>query len=254
MDKWTAAREGTKEIFTPVVSTSITLAVVFIPVIFLQGFTGRLFREFGIVVAGAVLISAFVSLTLTPVLNVKLGGDVQNTAGSTTSPTFPGHGSGVWLHAALLHAIPLGEPGHTCRLFRHDLVFQRNAEKRTGAAGGSQPDPFERHRTGRYRLRPDGKHHLRTVQDGDGLGAGTRNGIWHHGSRLWRSQHQLGFCQPFAQRPTGPRTLPATDLQPIAGHVPAHAAGAGFPQSGRNHFDRFRQGFAGTVCFANPGF
>jgi multidrug efflux pump len=72
MDKWTAAREGTNEIFFAVISTSITLAVVFVPVIFLQGFTGRLFREFGIVVAGAVLISAFVSLTLTPVLNVKL--------------------------------------------------------------------------------------------------------------------------------------------------------------------------------------
>jgi multidrug efflux pump len=78
MDKWTAAREGTKEIFFAVISTSITLAVVFIPVIFLQGFTGRLFREFGIVVAGAVLISAFVSLTLTPVLNVKMGGSTQH--------------------------------------------------------------------------------------------------------------------------------------------------------------------------------
>ncbi|MDX2133735.1 MAG: efflux RND transporter permease subunit [Saprospiraceae bacterium] len=75
MDKWTAAREGTREIFFAVISTSITLAVVFIPVIFLQGFTGRLFREFGIVVAGAVLISAFVSLTLTPVLSVKLAGN-----------------------------------------------------------------------------------------------------------------------------------------------------------------------------------
>jgi len=72
MDKWKAAQEGTREIFFAVISTSITLAVVFVPVIFLQGFTGRLFREFGIVVAGAVLISAFVSLTLTPVLNVKL--------------------------------------------------------------------------------------------------------------------------------------------------------------------------------------
>lgn len=71
-DKWTAAKDGTNEIFFAVISTSITLAVVFIPVIFLQGFTGRLFREFGIVVAAAVLISAFVSLTLTPVLNVKL--------------------------------------------------------------------------------------------------------------------------------------------------------------------------------------
>jgi multidrug efflux pump len=73
MDKWTAAFQGSREIFFAVIATSLTLAVVFIPVIFLQGFTGRLFREFGIVLAGAVLISAFVSLTLTPVLNVKLG-------------------------------------------------------------------------------------------------------------------------------------------------------------------------------------
>ncbi len=72
MDKYKAAVEGTREIYFAVISTSITLAIVFLPVIFLEGFVGRLFREFGIVVAGAVLISAFVSLTLTPVLNVKL--------------------------------------------------------------------------------------------------------------------------------------------------------------------------------------
>jgi multidrug efflux pump len=74
MTKWKAAKEGSKEIYFAVISTSITLAVVFLPIIFLQGFVGRLFREFGIVVAGAVLISALVSLTLTPVLNVKLSG------------------------------------------------------------------------------------------------------------------------------------------------------------------------------------
>ncbi len=73
MDPMTAAFKGTREIFFAVISTSLTLAIVFVPVIFLQGFTGRLFREFGIVVAGSVLISAFVSLTLTPVLNVTLG-------------------------------------------------------------------------------------------------------------------------------------------------------------------------------------
>jgi multidrug efflux pump len=67
-----AAREGSNEIFFAVVSTSVTLAVVFLPIIFLQGFVGRLFREFGIVMAGAILISAFVSLSLTPVLNVLL--------------------------------------------------------------------------------------------------------------------------------------------------------------------------------------
>jgi multidrug efflux pump len=72
MDKWKAAREGSKEIYFAVISTSITLAIVFLPIIFLQGFVGRLFREFGIVVAGAVLISAFVSLSLTPVLNIYL--------------------------------------------------------------------------------------------------------------------------------------------------------------------------------------
>jgi HAE1 family hydrophobic/amphiphilic exporter-1/multidrug efflux pump len=67
-----AAVEGSKEIFFAVISTSVTLAVVFLPVIFLQGFVGRLFREFGVVLASAVLISAFVSLTITPVLNVYL--------------------------------------------------------------------------------------------------------------------------------------------------------------------------------------
>ncbi len=72
MDKYKAAREGSKEIYFAVIATSITLAVVFLPIIFLEGFVGRLFREFGIVVAGAVLVSAFVSLTLTPVLNVYL--------------------------------------------------------------------------------------------------------------------------------------------------------------------------------------
>ncbi len=67
-----AAHKGSREIFFAVVSTSITLAAVFMPVIFLQGFVGRLFREFGVVIAGAVLISAFVSLTLTPMLNARL--------------------------------------------------------------------------------------------------------------------------------------------------------------------------------------
>lgn len=70
-----AALEGSKEIFFAVISTSITLAVVFLPVIFLEGFVGRLFREFGVTLAVAVLISAFVSLTITPVLNVYLSSE-----------------------------------------------------------------------------------------------------------------------------------------------------------------------------------
>jgi multidrug efflux pump len=72
MNKYQAAKEGSKEIFFAVISTSVTLAVVFLPVLFLEGFVGRLFTEFGVVVAGAVLVSCFVSLTLTPVLSVKL--------------------------------------------------------------------------------------------------------------------------------------------------------------------------------------
>lgn len=72
MEPAEAAEKGSNEIFFAVVSTSLTLTAVFLPIIFLEGFVGRLFREFGIVMAGAILISAFVSLTLTPVLNVKL--------------------------------------------------------------------------------------------------------------------------------------------------------------------------------------
>lgn len=67
-----AAHKGSAEIYFAVISTSITLAAVFMPVIFLEGFVGRLFREFGVVLAGAVLISAFVSLTLTPMLNARM--------------------------------------------------------------------------------------------------------------------------------------------------------------------------------------
>ena len=67
-----ASVKGANEIFFAVISTSITLAAVFLPVIFMEGFVGRLFREFGIVLSSAVLISAFVSLTLTPMLNAYL--------------------------------------------------------------------------------------------------------------------------------------------------------------------------------------
>lgn len=72
MNKHQAALEGSKEIYFAVIATSLTLAIVFLPIIFLEGFVGRLFREFGIVLSGAVLISAFVSLSLTPVLNIYL--------------------------------------------------------------------------------------------------------------------------------------------------------------------------------------
>ena len=96
MNKWQAAVTGSKEIYFAVIATSITLAVVFLPLIFMEGFVGRLFREFGIVVAGAVLISAFVSLTLTPVLNVKLTKNVHKHSWfyRKTEPFFRGMENG----------------------------------------------------------------------------------------------------------------------------------------------------------------
>ncbi len=67
-----AALSGSREIFFAVVSTTVTLVAVFLPVIFLQGLTGRLFREFGAVIAGAVVISSFVALTLTAMLSSRI--------------------------------------------------------------------------------------------------------------------------------------------------------------------------------------
>ena len=67
-----AAAKGSEEIFFAVIATTVALAAVFLPVIFLTGTTGRLFREFGIVVAGAVIISSFVALTMTPMLSARM--------------------------------------------------------------------------------------------------------------------------------------------------------------------------------------
>ncbi len=85
-----AAIKGSNEIFFAVISISITLAAVFLPVIFLEGFVGRLFREFGIVIGAAVLISAFVSLTLTPMLNAYLmkGGEQKRSKFYTLTEPF----------------------------------------------------------------------------------------------------------------------------------------------------------------------
>ncbi len=72
MTPYEASIKGSSEIFFAVVSTTITLAAVFLPIMFLQGITGRLFVEFGVVIAGSVIISSFVALTLTPMLSSKI--------------------------------------------------------------------------------------------------------------------------------------------------------------------------------------
>ncbi len=89
-----AAEKGAEEIFFAVIATTVALAAVFLPVIFLTGTTGRLFREFGIVVAGAVIISSFVALTMTPMLSSKLlkKREKQNWIYRFTEPGF------VWLN------------------------------------------------------------------------------------------------------------------------------------------------------------
>jgi multidrug efflux pump len=85
-----AARKGSIEIYFAVISTTVSVVAVFLPVIFLQGLTGRLFREFGLVVASSVAISAFVSLTLTPMMSAKLlkHRDVQPWLHRKTEPFF----------------------------------------------------------------------------------------------------------------------------------------------------------------------
>lgn len=67
-----AAKEGSTEIIFAIVSTTITLVSVFLPILFLEGITGKLFREFGLVVASSIVISAFVSLTLTPMISSRI--------------------------------------------------------------------------------------------------------------------------------------------------------------------------------------
>ncbi len=72
MDPIQAAFRGSKEIYFAIISTTVTLAAVFLPIMFLQGLTGRLFREFAVVIAGSILISAFVALTLSPMLSSRM--------------------------------------------------------------------------------------------------------------------------------------------------------------------------------------
>lgn len=87
-----AGIKGSAEIFFAVIATTVALAAVFLPIMFLEGLTGRLFREFGVVIAGAVIISSFVALTLTPMLSTKLlkRRETHNKIYNLTEPLFEG--------------------------------------------------------------------------------------------------------------------------------------------------------------------
>ena len=80
-DPQTAAIDGTREITTAVIATTIALLAVFSPLLFLTGATGRLFNEFGVAVGGAVLISGVVALTLTPMLSARILRVAQRQSG-----------------------------------------------------------------------------------------------------------------------------------------------------------------------------
>ena len=92
MKPFEAGIEGAKEIFFAVISTTITLVAVFFPIVFMQGMTGRLFREFSFVVAGSVIISSFAALTFTPMLATKLlvKRERKNAFYMRTEPFFAG--------------------------------------------------------------------------------------------------------------------------------------------------------------------
>ena len=91
-----AGIEGSKEIFFAVISTTITLLAVFFPIVFMEGTTGRLFREFSIVVSGSVIISSFAALTFTPMLATKLlvRQEKKNWFYRKTEPFFEGMNNG----------------------------------------------------------------------------------------------------------------------------------------------------------------
>lgn len=102
-----AARKGSAEIYFAVISTTVAVVAVFLPVIFLQGLTGRLFREFGLVVASSVAISAFVSLTLTPMMTSRIlkRRAEHNWLYRKTEPFFVGLSTGYanWLRSFMRH-------------------------------------------------------------------------------------------------------------------------------------------------------
>lgn len=127
MKPYEAGIKGSNEIFFAIISTTITLVAVFIPIVFLEGQTGRLFREFSIVIAGAVVISSFVALTLTPMLSTRILRKQKTTTGfyKLTEKFF------VWLnssyrsslanfieHRWIAIAILLGSAGLTFLLWR----------------------------------------------------------------------------------------------------------------------------------------
>lgn len=107
MEPKQAGIEGSKEIFFAVISTTVTLVAVFFPIVFMEGTTGRLFREFSIVVSGSVIISSFAALTFTPMLATKLlvRREKRNWFYEKTEPFFIGMNN--WYSRSLEYCLKL---------------------------------------------------------------------------------------------------------------------------------------------------
>jgi multidrug efflux pump len=146
-----AALEGSREIFFAVISTTVALAAVFLPIVFLQGLTGRLFREFGAVVAGSVLVSAFVALTLSPMMCrfVLKARPEHNWLQRRSEPFFSALNGGVRARALAGGAAVRSAAG------LHALGPGR-AEARASAAGRSRQHSRQRTRAGDGQLRLHG--------------------------------------------------------------------------------------------------
>jgi multidrug efflux pump len=86
--RWQAAIDGSKEIGFAIIATTVSLVAVFVPLAFLSGNVGRLFNEFGVAVAVAVLISGFVALTLTPMMSSQILRPLHGTGKNWASRSF----------------------------------------------------------------------------------------------------------------------------------------------------------------------
>ena len=150
-----AGIEGSGEIFFAVLSTTITLVAVFLPIIFLQGMTGRLFKEFSIVITGAVIISAFVALTFTPMLSTKLlrRQEKKNWLTRKTDPMFDGlnrvYGKGLnaflrrrWI-AIALEVVLLGVIAILWRMIPSELSPMEDRSQITINMRGQEGATFE---------------------------------------------------------------------------------------------------------------
>ena len=150
-----AGFKGSNEIFFAVIATTVVLVAVFFPIVFLEGTTGRLFREFSVVIAGAVVVSSFVALTFTPMISTKLltRNATQNWFYRKTEPFFRRNESGV---PSLVTAI-LESPllvNHYTRGFRCSYLFPVVIDSLgNGTFGGPFEYSFEFCRSGRSHLR-----------------------------------------------------------------------------------------------------